>query len=178
MKTKSKLNFMTKLTLALFALSGMVVFAAQNETFSRALNIAAARPDVKIVISGSVERDDRAVSLEDAEAVKSGEVLDWAIASKNEGNGDAQNYRVVGQVPKGTTFVAGSAKGDDAPAVAYSIDGGKNFSAQPMIEEKQADGSVKQVPAPASMFTQIRFEWAKSLPSQASLNAAYRVQVK
>jgi uncharacterized repeat protein (TIGR01451 family) len=176
MKTKSRFNFMSKLTLALFVLSGMVVFAAQNETVSRALNIA--RPDVRVEISGSVVRDSRAVSLEKAEAVKTGEVLNWSIASSNQGNGDAQNYRVVGQIPKGTSYVAGSAKGDDTPNVVYSIDGGKSFSEQPMIEEKQADGSMKQVPAPVSMYTQVRFEWAKPLSAQASLNAAYRVQVK
>jgi len=176
MKKVSKLNFMPKLTLAIFVLSGMVVFAAQNETVSRALNLS--RPEVKVQISGFVQREDSAVSLEKVEAVKTGEILDWAINSANQGSGDAKNYRVVGQIPKGTVFIADSAKGDDAPQILYSIDGGKNFSAQPMVEEKQADGSVKQVPAPVSMYTQVRFDWAKSMPSQSSLNAAYRVQVK
>ncbi len=176
MKKISSKQMMPKILLALIVLSGAAVFAATNETVSRALNLA--RPEVKVEISGSVKRDDKNVSLEKAEAVKSGEILDWTINSANEGAGDAKNYRVVGQIPAGTTFVAGSAKGDGAPQISYSIDGGKTFSAQPLIEEKQADGTMKKVAAPASMFTQLRFEWEQSLAPQTKLTAAYRVRVK
>ena len=176
MKAIKNIFSMTKLMVAILALSGLAVFAANNETVSRALNIA--RPDVKVQISGSVKREDKTITLDKAEAVKAGEELDWKISSANEGAGDAQNYRVVGQVPKGTSFVAGTAKGEEAAKVSYSIDGGKSFSAQPMIDEKQADGSVKKVAAPVSMYTQVMFEWANPLVSKATLNAAYRVRVK
>ena len=176
MKKITSKHLMPKLMLAFFVLSGMAVSAAQTETVSRALNLT--RPEVRIQIAGSVRRDDKAVSVEKVEAVKSGEILDWTIESVNSGNADAQNYRVVGQIPAGTTFVADSAKGDDAPQVTYSIDGGKTFAAQPMIDEKQPDGSTKKVAAPVSSYTQLRFEWAKSLPSNAKFAAAYRVRVK
>lgn len=166
----------TKLLLAIFALSGLAVFAANNQTVSRALNIA--RPDVKIQISGSVQRDDKTVLLDNSGAVKAGETLDWNISSVNEGTGDAQNYRVVGQVAKGTVFVAGTAKGEESPQITYSIDSGKTFSAQPMIDETQPDGSIKKVAAPVSMYTQVMFEWTKPLASQSHFNAAYRVRVK
>lgn len=176
MKRIKSRYLMFKVALGLFALSGMMVFAATNETVSRALDIA--RPDVKVHISGSVKRDDKAISLEKVESVKSGEILDWNINSSNEGAGDAKNYRVVGQIPVGTVFVEGSANGENSPQVSYSIDGGKHFSAQPLIEEKQADGSVKEIAAPVSMFTQVGFEWKNSLASQTKLDAAYRVRVK
>jgi len=167
---------MTKLTLAIVALSGLVAFAANNQTVSRALNIA--RPDVKVQISGSVQRGDKTVSFDKAEAVKGGEMLDWKISSVNEGAADAQNYRVIGQVANGTAFVAGTAKGDESPQITYSIDAGKTFSAQPMINEKQPDGTIKKVAAPVAMFTQVMFEWAKPLASQAKFNTTYRVRVK
>lgn len=176
MKKTANRFLMPKVALAFFVLSAMAVFAAQNETVSRALNIA--RPDVRVEIAGSVERDNKAVSLEKVEAVKSSEILDWTIDSANEGTADAKNYRVVGQIPAGTIFVAGSAKGDDAPQIAYSIDGGKTFSAQPTIQEKQPDGSLREVAAPVSLYTQLRFEWANSLASNSKLAAAYRVRVK
>jgi uncharacterized repeat protein (TIGR01451 family) len=176
MKNITNKHLLPKIMLALFVLSGVAVFAAQNETVSRALNLA--RPEVKVQISGSVRRDDKTVSLDKAEAVKSGETLDWSIVSVNEGNADAQKYRVVGQIPQGTVFVAGSAKGDDAPQIAYSVDGGKTFSAKPMIDEKQPDGSMKKIAAPVSSYTQLRFDWTASLPSNAKLAAAYRVRVK
>lgn len=176
MKNKTNKFLMPKLAFLVFALSAAAVFAATNETVSRALDIA--RPEVKIEIAGVVARGGKIVSLEKTEAVRSGETLDWTIDSANAGAGDAKNYRVVGQIPAGTLYVAGSASGDDAPSAAYSIDGGKTFSAQPLIEEKQADGSVKQVPAPAALYTQIRFEWAKDLASHSRLAARYRVRVK
>lgn len=168
--------FIAKFLLIIFAISGIGVFAAQNKTISRALNLA--RPSVRVEITGSVKREDKTISLEKTESVKAGEILDWNVNSINEGNGDAQNYRVVGQIPKGTVFLVGSAKGEELSKTTYSIDGGKTFSAQPLIDEKQPDGTVKKVPAPVSLYTQIRFEWEKPLISQSNLNASYRVQVK
>lgn len=100
---------MPKILTALFLSSGAAVFAAQSETVSRALNVA--RPEVRVEIAGSVRRDDKVVSVEKVEAVKSGELLDWTIDSVKAGDADAQNYRVVGQIPAGTQFVGGSAKG-------------------------------------------------------------------
>ena len=176
MKRFMNKRLMTKLMVAVFALSGLMVFAANNETVSRALNIA--RPDVKVQISGTVQRDDKTVLLEKAETVKAGEVLAWNISSANEGTADAQNYRVVGQVAKGTTFIAGTAKGEGSPAITYSIDDGKTFSAQPLIDEKQPDGTIKKVPAPVSMYTQVKFEWATPIVSDTKVNATYRVRVK
>ena len=47
-----------------------------------------------------------------------------------------------------------------------------------MIEEKQVDGTVKEVPAPVSMFTQLRFEAQKPLGINEQINASYSVRVK
>jgi hypothetical protein len=63
-------------------------------------------------------------------------------------------------------------------AVSYSIDGGKNFAAQPTIEEKQADGTTKRVAAPASLYTQVRYEWSDPLAAGSTLSASYKVRVK
>jgi hypothetical protein len=85
----------------------------------------------------------------------------------------------VGHIPRGTTLVVGSATADGTATVVYSIDNGKTFSAAPQIEEKQADGTVKLVPAPVSMYTQLRYEWADTLAGGGSkLNASYKVRVK
>lgn len=175
MKRLMNKYLMIKLMLAIFTLSGLAAFAANNQTVSRALNIA--RPDVKVEISGSVQRDDKTVLLDKA-AVKADEILNWNIDSFNQGAGDAQNYSVVGQIPSGTIFVTGTARGEESPQIKYSIDGGKTFSAEPLIDEKQPDGSIKKVAAPVSMYTQVKFEWANPLASQAKFNAAYRVRVK
>ncbi len=177
MKINKKLNkLFLKLVVSLFVLSGMIVFAANNETVSRALSIT--RPDVKINMSAVVKRNEENVSVTEVEAVHAGEILVWNLDSANEGNAAANNYSVVGQIPEGTTFVAGSAYSPKKAAVTYSIDKGKDFSAQPLIDEKQSDGSVKRVPAPVSMYTHVRFAWNAPLAPNQKLQSTYRVRVK
>lgn len=56
---KKLTNSMPKIMLTLLVLSSVAVFAATNPTVSRALNIA--RPNVKILIAGSVERGDKSI---------------------------------------------------------------------------------------------------------------------
>ena len=54
----------------------------------------------------------------------------------------------------------------------------KNFAAQPIIEERQADGTKKIVPAPVSMYTQVRYDWNDPLAAGSTLSASYKVRVK
>lgn len=136
------------------------------------------RPEVRVVLAGAVERGEESVPLDRVESVKPGEVLRWNLTSVNEGSGAARDYKAVGDIPQGTTFVAGSASGERGSTVTYSIDGGKTFSTQPIIEERQADGTVKRTPAPVSMYTQVRYEWNDELASGGRLGASYKVRVK
>src|SRR5207237_2462196 len=117
------------------------------------------RPEGKVQWSGSVERGGKALSRDRVENVKPGEILDWQTVSSNEGPAEARDYKAVGHIPAGTSLVAGSAAAERGSTVTYSIDGGKTFSTQPIIEEKQPDGSVKKVAAPVSMYTEVRYEW-------------------
>ena len=158
----------------LLMVGSAVVFASNSEAFS----FAAASPKVSIKLAGTVNRNNEQVSIEKVETVKPGEILHWTITSENKGDGDAKEYKAVGKIPSGTLFVADSVKADGAASVTYSIDGGKNFAKQPMIEEKQADGSVKLVPAPVNLYSQVRFEWEQPLVASEKLSASYEVRVK
>lgn len=172
MKIKKIFRALPVVTLSLVALGGAVAVAQKKFMVLRV-----ARPEVKVLLSGSLERDHSRIPLEEATLVKSGEIIDWTIASVNEGNAPAREYKTIGAVPKGMQFIAGSVSADGSATVTYSIDNGKNFSADPIIEEKQADGSIKRVPAPVSMYTQIRYEWADPLNQGAKLNASYKVRL-
>lgn len=176
MKKLTSKYFLPKVVLAICVLSGMVVFAAQTEIVNRTLGTA--QPKVAVVIAGSVQRQDKTVALDKAASVGTGEVLTWTIDSANSGEADAQNYKVVGQIPRGTVFVANSAKSEGNATVKFSVDGGKTFSAVPTIAEKQADGTVKNVPAPADSYTQLRFEWTQPLAANSKFSATYQVRVK
>jgi uncharacterized repeat protein (TIGR01451 family) len=172
-KLKKNLRALPLAALCLLVLGGVATLA-QRQLKSAPVG----RPEVKVVLSGAVLRDQQKLPLEKVEKVNPGEILDWTITSENGGNASALSYKTVGQIPKGTTFVAGSATADGSTTVVYSIDNGQTYSVQPMIDEKQPDGSVKKVAAPVSMYTQVRYEWADPLAADSKLSAAYKVRVK
>ncbi|HEV2761680.1 MAG TPA: hypothetical protein VGV38_01700 [Pyrinomonadaceae bacterium] len=172
--SKLKRNFRV-LTLALVAVAAVGSAAvAQRQLAGR----VEGRPEVKVALAGAVERGGRDLALSEVEAVRPGEILKWEITSTNEGTGEAREYKAVGHIPAGTAFVQGSAEGENGSTVTFSIDGGKTFSKQPIVEERQADGSVKIVPAPVSMYTEVRYEWSDGLAAGGKLNASYKVRVK
>jgi len=172
-RLKKKLGLAPLLAAALVAVVGGAAFAQRQ--FNSA---GVGRPEVKVQLSGSVERAGKSLSLDKVENVKPGEVLDWQIVSSNEGSADARDYKAVGHIPAGTSLVAGSAAAEQGSTVTYSIDGGKTFSTQPIIEEKQPDGSVKKVAAPVSMYTEVRYEWSDALAAGGKLSASYKVRVR
>ena len=174
-KLKKRIGALPSVALCLLVLGGAAALA-QRQFHGAA--VAGARPEVKVTLSGAIERDQKRLPVEKAENVNPGETLDWTITSENDGNAAAHDYKAVGQIPRGTVLIAGSTTADGSASVVYSIDNGKSFSSQPMIEEKQPDGTVKQVPAPVSMYTQLRYEWADPLASGGKLQASYKVRVK
>jgi uncharacterized repeat protein (TIGR01451 family) len=171
---KRKFRMLPVVALAL-VVAGGVAALAQRQLASGG---SEGRPEVKIVLAGAVERGDDSVPLDKVESVKPGEVLRWNLTSTNEGAGAARDYKAVGDIPQGTAFIPGSASAERGSTVTYSIDGGKTFSTQPIIEERQADGTVKRTPAPAAMYTQVRYEWKDELASGGRLGASYKVRVK
>jgi len=160
----------------------LVGTAAAAKLAQQQLSVRAAatggQPEVKVKLSGSVKRADQSIALDKATIVNPGEIVDWTITSANEGNAPARHYRTMAQIPQGTSFIAGSAVAEYGASVSYSIDGGKNFAVQPTVEEKQADGTTKRVPAPVSMYTQVRYDWADPLAAGTSLSASYKVRVR
>lgn len=174
-KLKKRIGALPSVALCLLVLGGAAALAQRQ---LRSAVMPGARPEIKVTLSGAIEREQKLVPVEKAEAVNPGETLDWTITSENDGNAPAHEYKAIGQIPRGTVLIAGSTTADGSASVVYSIDNGKTFSTQPMIEEKQPDGSTKQVPAPVSMYTQLRYEWADPLASGGRLQASYKVRVK
>ncbi|MDQ1523133.1 MAG: hypothetical protein QOG00_2330 [Pyrinomonadaceae bacterium] len=176
MKTaKKKMTVPVVAALCLLLVGTAAAFAQKQIAAARK---SAGAPEVKVKLAGSLKRNDESLALEKVSAVHPGEILDWTITSANEGNAPARQYKTIGQIPQGTSYVAGSAVAEYGAAVSYSIDGGKNFDAQPTVEEKQADGTMKRVPAPSSMYTQVRYEWSDPLAAGSTLSASYKVRVK
>ena len=126
-RLKNRWGIAPLLALCVVALIGGAAFA-QRQLKATA---GGGRPEVKVELTGSVERGGARLSLDKVENVKPGEILDWQIVSSNEGSGDARDYKAVGHIPAGTALVAGSAAGESGSNVTYSVDGGKTYSTQP-----------------------------------------------
>lgn len=168
---------MNSTTLPVIALCLLILGSAAGFAQKKFMGLGSGRPAVKVVLAGVVERDAAKVPVEKAALVKSGEVLDWTITSVNEGNAPANEYTAVGRIPAGTQYVVGSAVGEGPAVVTFSIDNGQSFSAKPTVDERQADGSVKKVPAPISLYNQVRYAWSTPLNAGDKVNASYKVRL-
>jgi uncharacterized repeat protein (TIGR01451 family) len=136
------------------------------------------RPDVKVSLLGTVEREQQLIQLDKAGLLNPGEVLHWTITSHNTGSAPAHQYKAVGEIPTGTAYVAGSARAAGTVNITYSIDAGKSFEAKPMMVQKQPDGSHRKIPAPTSLYTHVRYEWNDPLAEGKQFAAMYKVRVK
>lgn len=116
-------------------------------------------------------------ALSNGATVQPGDTLRYQIQGQNEGNLEAKNLTVVQPVPKGTTYVLKSASGNGTTAT-YSIDDGKTFVTNPTIQVKLADGTVKTRPAPAEVYTHIRWSLNQSLQPKGSQQMNYAVKVR
>ena len=172
-KLRRRMRALPLVALTLLVVCGAGVVAQRNYLVRES-----GQPEVRITLAGAVVRAGERVALDKAGEVHPGEVLDWTITSANDGNAAAREFKATGQIPAGTVFVVGSTTADGTAQVTYSIDHGKTFVAQPLVEERQADGTVKRVPAPAALYTQVRYEWSDALAAGAKLSATYKVRVK
>ena|SRR5579871_5771603 len=148
--------------------------------FSTALGLTAtAQPNVQLRLNGYVMQRaagaEKAVPIEHA-APKPGDVIKYVITATNGGSEPARNLAAVGRVPAGTSFYA-SLVPSGASKVEFSIDGGKTWSAAPMVKVHTASGDVLKK-ADASLYTMVRFADLKPLAAKSAVAYAYEVRVR
>jgi uncharacterized repeat protein (TIGR01451 family) len=141
-----------------------------------------AAPQLQVTLEGQIRvLADGEVSwaaLADGAAVKPGELIRYQVELANTGDDAAQRPSALGRIPAGTLFVLESATSGPDLTVEYSIDGGNTFSPQPTIVVEGEDGRKRSVPAPASLYTTIRWTWNDPIPSGDSASVFYQVQVR
>ena len=98
------------------------------------------------------------------------------ITAHNVTAGPVKNIQFVDPIPKGMVYVLGSATGDRPVRVEYSIDGGKSYSARPVIAVVE-DGKKVETPAPRERYTHVRWTVLGSLDPKARVMAEFRTQV-
>ena len=113
----------------------------------------------------------------DRNALLPGDVVHYRLTFTNITDGPVRSIEFKDPLPAGLRYVSGSATADRADvAVAYSIDGGVTYSAQPMIEQV-VDGQRIERPAPPEIFTHIRWIVSGWVQPGAQVVAEFRAQL-
>lgn len=110
--------------------------------------------------------------------VHPGDVIRYVVSGKNNSDRAVKNLVVTQPIPKQTTYVLSSATVKNGASVTYSIDNGKSFVEKPTVRVKLASGKVETRPAPAELYTHLRWKFTESIDPAAAVNATYQVKVR
>lgn len=106
------------------------------------------------------------------------DILIYTISYQNKGKEAAIDAQIVNPIPREVVYVLGSAGGADTE-VTCSIDGGQSFHKPPVLTEvKNPDGKTEKKPAPAELYTHVKWLIKKPvLPGQTGW-VSFKVTVK
>jgi len=112
-----------------------------------------------------------------ASDVLPGDVIRYSLRFTNTQEQAVRNVVFSNPVPQGLRYVLESATAD-APnvAITLSIDGGTTYSAQPMIEVVE-NGERRNVPAPARMYTHVRWTVEGWVQPGGQVTAEFRAEL-
>lgn len=109
-----------------------------------------------------------------ATALLPGDVVRYRLSFTNITSNRLSGVVFKNPIPAGLRYVSGSAGADRVDVtVAYSIDGGKTFAAQPMIEVEENGKRVKR-PAAPEMYTHVRWTVPGAVLPGAQVRAEFR----
>ena len=109
------------------------------------------------LMAGDARHDQAIAQGMDRNALLPGDVVQYRLTFTNTTGAPVLNVEFKDPLPAGLRYVASSASADrEDVSIAYSIDGGRTYSAQPMIEET-VNGEKVVRPAPAEMYTHVRW---------------------
>lgn len=157
--------------------SKTTVQATQTTPRATAVEYVVSQDLVKVIRQNG-QKSEKFVS--NVQKVLPKDILRELIQITNTSNHVLENVVVQVPVPKETEFSGKATPQNKDWRLSYSIDGGKTFTVTPIrhiaVNEK---GKVvsKQVPAPLSMYTDVRWT-VRTLKPKETLKFSFRVQVK
>jgi uncharacterized repeat protein (TIGR01451 family) len=160
---------------------------AEIQGMTESIVEAIRQPEVKLTLGAEKkvvttdEKGQQKVSWERLEGqvtVYPGDTLRYTIEGVNAGEAEAKNLEITQPVPAQTVYVLDSATHLQGNHPTYSIDGGQTFVEQPLVEVILPDGTVEQQPAPAEVYTHVRWSFENTLMADSDVNVAYEVTVK
>ena len=129
------------------------------------------------LMAGDARHEELAALGGDRNALLPGGVVHYRLVFTNTTDVPVRNVEFKDPLPAGLRYVDGSALADrDDVQVTYSIDGGRSYSTQPMIEEI-VDGEQVTRPAPVEMVTHVRWIVSSWVEPGAQVTAEFRAQL-
>ena len=166
-----RLSKASSLIAATVLLSGVLILA-QEAGPKLTLKMTAAK-EVR-----EVENGKEVVKRVPVKTTSGGDVLVYTIEYVNDGTAKATEAAVIGPIPEGTVYVLNSAAGKGVQTV-FSIDGGRSYLAPPVTYTlRNADGTMVKKPAPAEMYTHVRWLVPAGVIPGGRGDVTYKVRVK
>ena len=108
-----------------------------------------------------------------AQILLNGDVVRYRLTFTNVTDVEARDVAFVDPIPDGLLYVGESASADrDDARIEYSVDGGSNYAARPLIVEI-VDGERVERPAPLETYTHIRWTVAGRVAPGAQVTAQF-----
>jgi uncharacterized repeat protein (TIGR01451 family) len=121
--------------------------------------------------------DARHRALADSTALLPGDVVEYRLVFTNLNTVAVRNIELKDPIPSGLRYVLASAKTDrDDTLIEFSIDGGKTYSAQPMVAVI-VDGKPVERPAPVQRYTHVRWTVQGSVQPGAQVTAEFQARL-
>ncbi len=163
--------------------SALLVLLALAAAAPVALAQSGGKPELGLTLSARKEvavkgPDGKAATeWQEVKAGNPGDVIRYTIAYRNGGKSEGRDATIVDPVPKGTTYIPGSAAGEGAE-ITFSLDG-KTFQAPPQLKYRvrQPDGSEAELLASPDMYTHIRWKLLKPVAPGGAGAVSFKVKV-
>ena len=116
-------------------------------------------------------------TLQGKAVVQPGDVLRYTLTGTNTSDRQIKNLILNQPIPKGMVYVLKSVNATNNAKITYSIDGGRSFVENPTVRVTLTDGKVETKPAPATVYTHIRWQ-VPAVAAKTTLTATYQTQVR
>jgi uncharacterized repeat protein (TIGR01451 family) len=178
--------------LGVLAIAAAIPFCAKTpvlanlEQASQSIMDAVKQAEVKLELSAAtkevtLDKEGKEVikwtAIENGATVQPGDIIRYSVNGANVGQTAAADLEVIQPVPQGTVYELQTAKSNSDAKLTYSIDGAKSFVANPTIKVKLATGEVVEKPAPANLYTHVKWNFSQKIDPTMAVKAEYEVKV-
>jgi uncharacterized repeat protein (TIGR01451 family) len=160
-------------TVAVVALSTTILLNSNLPVIGQltvpALAQSAEQPQaIKLNLVQAKKVGSKLVPISNSTSVKPGDVIVYTVTANNVSDRTIKKLNINQKIKPGTVYEAQSATISPTADLTFSVDGGQNFSAKPILNKK---------PAAASAYTNVRWVFATMAPKSKSI-VSYAVVVR